>query len=274
MPVTVIRPAISHGYGLSYRAPCARTRSRRRLVNGRSHRAALGPCDPDRVRSLTIASSFARFDALMQREFEVRRKMAAEWDRRDMFAGYALFLFSPRFTREHPERVAEWIDRATNSPTEAGDREISLKRIDMIATHDALPRLGHINKPTLVICGDRNLCTPLPLSEEIAQAVPGAKLVVLQDAGELIELEKPEQFFKFVSTFITKHSPALGRQATQREALGRSWRSAARLLTFFHKSRYPMTTYFKIPTSDGSGEIPLYVAEPEGKPRAALLGRP
>ena len=32
-----------------------------------------------------------------------------------------------------------------------------------------------------------------------------------------------------------------------------------------------MTTSFKIPTSDGAGEIPLYVAEPDGKPRAALL---
>ena len=161
---------------------------------------------PARVRSLTIASSFARFDDFMRREFEVRRKMAAEWDRRDMFAGYALFLFSPRFTREHPEQVADWIDRATNAPTEAGDREIALKRIDMIAAHDALPRVGQIGKPTLVICGDRNLCTPLPLSEEIAQGVPGAELVVIPDAGELIELEKPEKFFEVVSTFITKHN--------------------------------------------------------------------
>ena len=43
----------------------------------------------------------------------------------------------------------------------------------MIAAHDALAQLGHIDKPTLVICGDCNLCTPLPLSEEIARAVPG-----------------------------------------------------------------------------------------------------
>ena len=32
-----------------------------------------------------------------------------------------------------------------------------------------------------------------------------------------------------------------------------------------------MTTFFKIPTSDDAGEIPLYVAEPDGKPRATLL---
>ena len=160
---------------------------------------------PELVHTLTFASSFARFDAFTRREFEVRRKMAAEWDRRDMFAGYALFLFSPRYTCEHPEQVTQWIERAASSPTEPHDREIALKRIDMIAAHDALARLGEIDKPTLVICGDRNLCTPLPLSEEIAAAVPGAELVVLQDAGELIELERPERFFEIVSTFITRN---------------------------------------------------------------------
>ena len=159
---------------------------------------------PDGVRSLTLASSFARFDAFTRREFDVRRKMAAEWDRHATFSGYALFLFSPRYTRENPERVVEWIDRAAAQPTEPQDREIALKRIDMIVTHDALQRLSDIRKPTLVLCGDRNICTPLALSEEIARSVPGAELILLNDAGELIELEREEEFFQAVSTFIER----------------------------------------------------------------------
>lgn len=122
---------------------------------------------PEVVRSLTLSSTFARFDAFTHREFAVRRQIAATWDRPAMFSAYALFLFSPRYTREHPERVAEWIEKAANSPAQPQDREIALKRIDMIAAHDALAQLGRIDKPTLVLCGDHNLCTPLPLSEEI-----------------------------------------------------------------------------------------------------------
>ena len=160
---------------------------------------------PERVRSLTLASSFARFDAFTHREFAVRRKMAAEWDRHTLFSGYALFLFSPRYTREHPERVTEWIERAAATPTQPQDREIALQRIDMIAAHDALPRLGDIRQPTFVLCGDQNLCTPLPLSEEIAHSVPGAELMIFEDAGELIELEKEAEFFRRVSTFIERH---------------------------------------------------------------------
>ena len=160
---------------------------------------------PEIVRSLTISSSFARFDAFMRREFEVRRKMAAEWEPRILYSGHSLFLFSPRFTREHPDRVTAWIERAAAHPATSKDREITLQRIDMIAAHDAFARLSEIQKPSLVICGDHNFCTPLPLSEEIARAISGAELVVLEEAGELIEIEKEEQFFQRVRDFIKRH---------------------------------------------------------------------
>ncbi|QBD76458.1 alpha/beta fold hydrolase [Ktedonosporobacter rubrisoli] len=160
---------------------------------------------PQTVCTLTMVASFAHFDAFSTREFEVRRKMAAEWDRHTLFSGYALFLFSPKYTREHPDRVMEWIERAAVQPAEPEDREIALKRIDMIMAHDALRRLGEIQQPTLVVCGDHDFCTPLPLSEEIARAIPGSELVVVPDCGHLIEEEKKEEFFQIVSTFIGGH---------------------------------------------------------------------
>ncbi len=160
---------------------------------------------PSTVRTLTLASSFARFDAFMKREFEVRRKMAAEWDRHTLLSAYALFLFSPRFTHDHPEKVTEWVERAASHPAQPNDLEIGLKRIDMIAAHDTFAQLGEINKPSLVICADHNICTPLPGSEEIARALPGAELIVIQDAGELIEIEKEAEFFQIVSDFIARY---------------------------------------------------------------------
>ena len=161
---------------------------------------------PELVRSLVIASSFARFDAYMHRQFAVRGIMASQWDKKDLFAGYSLFLFSPRYTREHPERVQEWIDRAASHPARPEDREIALRRIAMIAAHDTLADLPSVGRPTLVLCGEQNHCTPLPLSEEIAAAIPGAELVVLPEAGELIELETPERFAELVKVFIGRHA--------------------------------------------------------------------
>lgn len=160
---------------------------------------------PDMVRSLTICSSFARFDPFMRREFEIRRKMAAEWDRHSVISAYALFLFSPRFTHDFPDRVEQWINIAAKTQTGPGDREIDLKRIDMIAAHDTMDRLGEIDASTLVMCGDNNHCTPRPLSEQIAEGIPAAELVIFDDAGELIEIEQAERFFQVVSDFIERH---------------------------------------------------------------------
>lgn len=160
---------------------------------------------PDIVRSITISSSFARFDEYMHRQFTIRRKMAAEWDWPEMYAGFSLFLFCPRFTREQPAKVNAWIERAVINPRQKNDREIGLKRIDMIATHDALARLNEIKQPVLVICGNKNMCTPLPLSEEIVSAIPQAEFVLINEAGELIEIEKPEEYFERVSEFIDRY---------------------------------------------------------------------
>jgi aminoacrylate hydrolase len=86
---------------------------------------------PNLVRSLTLSSTFARFDAFTHREFQVRRNMAERWERSELLAAYSLFLFSPRYTREHPELVQGWINRAATHAEQAGDREIALKRIDI-----------------------------------------------------------------------------------------------------------------------------------------------
>jgi aminoacrylate hydrolase len=157
---------------------------------------------PLTVRSLTLSSTFARFDAYTHREFQVRRKMAEHWTRSEFFAGYSLFLFSPRYTREHPEPVEAWIDRGSAHPEQPGDREIGLKRIDMIAAHDTFARLGEIKQPTLVVCGTHNFCTPLPLSEELATKIPRARFVVFAEGGELIELEQDEKYFRVVGGFL------------------------------------------------------------------------
>jgi len=159
---------------------------------------------PDVVRSLVISSSFARFDNFMGREFYIRRKIASDWDRHDAMSANSLFLFSPRFTRDYPEKVESWIKHAASFSTTPLDKEIGLMRIDMIASHDTFQRLKEIHQPTLILCGDHNLCTPLPLSEEIATAIPNAELVVFQDAGELIEIEKEEKFFQTVCAFIER----------------------------------------------------------------------
>ena len=154
------------------------------------------------VRSLTISSSYARPDAYTRREFSVRRKMVEHFDSRTVYDLYSIFLFSPHFAHRNPEFIQGWIDRVVERPFE---REIALKRIDMVMAHDSLARLGDIRQPTLILCGDRDICVPPHLSEEIARAMPRAKFVIFAGGGHMIHDELEDLYFKTVAEFIAGH---------------------------------------------------------------------
>jgi aminoacrylate hydrolase len=153
------------------------------------------------VRSVTMASSFARPDDYMRRQFALRRQLTADSDMRTAYGCAALFLFSPRYASENPQRVAAWIDRLAALPPERG---IAVKRIDMIMAHDAHARLGSIRRPVLVICGEQDICTPAYMSEDIARAIPGAELLMLPGGGHFIYVEQEQRFFDAVRAFIDR----------------------------------------------------------------------
>ncbi len=56
---------------------------------------------------------------------------------------------------------------------------------------DGRQSLKEVTCPALVLCGRQDALTPLTLHEEIAAAIPGASLVVIEDCGHLAPLERP-----------------------------------------------------------------------------------
>ena len=62
----------------------------------------------------------------------------------------------------------------------------------MIGRPDSRPTLATITCPTLVLTGDKDLAIPNSLSKEMADGIPGAKLVILSQCGHLSQPEQPE----------------------------------------------------------------------------------
>ncbi len=62
----------------------------------------------------------------------------------------------------------------------------------VIARIDSRPYLAAISVPTLILVGDRDLLAPPDRSEEMAAAIPGARLVVVPECGHGSTLEQPE----------------------------------------------------------------------------------
>ena len=57
---------------------------------------------------------------------------------------------------------------------------------------DSRPTLASIKCPTLVLTGDEDNTIPNSLSKEMADGIPGAKLVILPHCGHLSQPEQPE----------------------------------------------------------------------------------
>ena len=62
----------------------------------------------------------------------------------------------------------------------------------IIARPDSRPALAKIAVPTAIIVGDSDKITPPEAAYEMADAVPGATLTVIERAGHMALLEQPE----------------------------------------------------------------------------------
>ena len=72
----------------------------------------------------------------------------------------------------------------------------------IMARIDSRPRLGEIAVPTLLVWGEKDGITSRAHHDEIADAIPGARLEVVAGAGHLPTVEAPELVVPLLSEFI------------------------------------------------------------------------
>ncbi len=62
----------------------------------------------------------------------------------------------------------------------------------MMGRKDGRGDLEAIRVPTLIIAGRQDLLCPLAMQEEMRERIPNAKLILVEDCGHLVPLERPE----------------------------------------------------------------------------------
>ncbi|WP_375486685.1 alpha/beta fold hydrolase [uncultured Mycobacterium sp.] len=85
----------------------------------------------------------------------------------------------------------------------------------------ALPTLAQI--PTLIACGDRDMLTPAEYSREMAEALPDSELLIVEGAGHLVQLEKPDVINDGLVRLVKRVNPP-----SRLKSLTRRWRERAR----------------------------------------------
>jgi 3-oxoadipate enol-lactonase len=150
---------------------------------------------PERLRSLTLADSFAWHpdaDAILAR---ARGALATLTMRAfaELRVGLLLAPDAPEKTRS---QVVETMGRI--DPRTYGWASVA------VWTPDYRAELGQIRLPTLVLVGEHDRPTPPALSEALAAGIPGARLEMLPGAGHIANLDQPERFNQAVEEFLAQ----------------------------------------------------------------------
>lgn len=69
---------------------------------------------------------------------------------------------------------------------------------------DVMQEVKGIPLPTLVIVGTEDIMTPVKYADYLANRVPGAQEVVIQDATHSVALEKPDEVNRAIEAFLAR----------------------------------------------------------------------
>lgn len=103
--------------------------------------------------------------------------------------------------------------------------EVFFRMAAEMQRHDAGPWLRKINVPTLVVVGESDLFTPLPLSMQMRDKIPGAELLLLRKGSHAALIEQPELLNLRIEKFLDERVQPF-RAAQQRKRLPRRSRRA------------------------------------------------
>jgi 3-oxoadipate enol-lactonase len=152
---------------------------------------------PGVFKSLVLCDTSSRMPPEAKPVWEERIKTATEKGMEPLVDPTLKRWFTePYFAKRNSviERVAGLI-RTTPTQGYAGCCQ-AIPKIDLT------DRLGSIKCPVQVIVGEKDVGTPVAMSEAIHQAIPGSELVIIPDASHLSNLEQPAAFNAALLRFL------------------------------------------------------------------------
>ena len=144
---------------------------------------------PGRVSRLALLDTSARTDTPEQAE---RRREAIGLAEGGGFARVADRML-PKLV--HPDRLSDegLVSAIRAMAARLGRDGFLRKQRAIMGRIDSRSHLPRIACPTLVLCGREDASTPLPLHEEMAALVPGARLEVVERCGHMSAMERPAE---------------------------------------------------------------------------------
>lgn len=153
----------------------------------------------EKLRGLVLCDTRAAADSPEARE--TRLKMADHVRRHGNAAVAEAMvpkLFGKATFAEKPEIVADL--RSTIEHTHSDG--LAAAQLGMAEREDVRAMLPSITTPTLVVVGREDAISPVDEMRGIAEAIPGAKFHIIEIAGHMSPLERPEEFNRVLVDFV------------------------------------------------------------------------
>lgn len=153
---------------------------------------------PQRVKALALLASSARPDTpeLIQLRSDAIQ-LFEQGRMREVLQANLAFAFDPAHAAKFADAYLAMIERAGSAQLIAQNRAV-------MARPDSRPLLAGIRCPVLVVCGRSDLLTPPEHSEEIAAAIPGARLALIDGCGHLLSWEQPGRINQLLADWLAR----------------------------------------------------------------------
>jgi aminoacrylate hydrolase len=154
---------------------------------------------PDRVRCCIFSNTWVKADEFITRVQTTRKHIALSHGPEEYVKVSSLFTSGAMQFRHDLDKVLELERRALATVAPAG---ILAQRLDMTLAHDRSRDLARIASPSLVVGTRDDATVPCYQSEDLAGAIPGARLVIVEEGGHYSYRRHWQEWNRIVDGFL------------------------------------------------------------------------
>lgn len=152
---------------------------------------------PDLVSALVLGSTSARVSEASQPVIKEWNALASAKDEKGLIDSFIKYVYSPAFVEQFGPMIADSLKGITDE---------EFKRLSILTgrmnEYDVYSRLGEIECPSLILCGDEDAVLGKTATTELS-AIKGSELFVFKGFGHAVYDENPE-FKERANEFLVK----------------------------------------------------------------------
>lgn len=156
---------------------------------------------PDRVDSLTLAATNPYAETEQGR---VARRALAERLRAEGMRGYTDEMLVGMMTEANVRSLPAVADHVRAMMYAAPPEGAAAALLGRAERPDHMPLLRRISAPTLLVVGQEDVFTPPELTEAMHVRIPDSVVEIIEGAGHLPNLERPERFNEVLRRFLDR----------------------------------------------------------------------